>query len=836
MTEKQLKQPQSNPIFKITENLSHGIVWIGEGGQILYHNRQLSADLGYPKGDFTPTTIFEINPYLNLFSWKNTWKELLKEGEITLDTQHISAEGVVHPVRIKGILFTGDSEKICCGIIESTYGDNRTRHLLEMTASITHAGSWQLDLVKNSWIFTGEIFILLNIPKEENEGRSLLEMLKPIMGTDKFNTLSEKFELAKKTGKSFSKEFAVPTIEPDVYRHLRLTAVPEQKEGETLSIYGMIQDISQVNKRTAEMYLAKHSIDYAQEGMAWLNEEGKLVYTNQAYNKLTGYAPTDSPDLTIYDVNPTLDKAGWKGLWAAMKRDKKSIIETFHSTKDGEQIPVEVYANHLVFEGKQYLCTFLRDARERIKKSQPQRLAQFTLDNNPLMVYWVEKSGEISYVNKSACESLGYTKEELLEKHIMSITSSYPDIRMWNARWRILKEEGKVTYEGTIVTKSEEVIPVELTRHYISHEGKEFICVFAKDITERKKQEEELKDNLTDSITKSNTLSKEVSVLREEMKKGGLSSIITNSDKYLHVLTQVRRVAETQATVLILGETGTGKELLAKAVHELSDRAEEAMIKVNAAVIPENLFESELFGHEKGSFTGAYQAKLGRFEAADGGTIFLDEIGEIPIDLQAKLLRVLQEGEFEKVGSNKTIKVNVRVVAATNRNLEEMVAEGKFREDLYYRLNVFPINNLPLRERKEDIPYLIKFFLKKYARRVGKTVSEVPETSLRQLMRYEFPGNVRELENMVERALILSNGNKLNLDAVLKSGLIKKKRGGGKFQTLDEMQRKHIVNAIKRCNGRIRGKDGAAIILGLNDKTLYSRIKKLGIKKSEYSN
>jgi transcriptional regulator with GAF, ATPase, and Fis domain len=314
----------------------------------------------------------------------------------------------------------------------------------------------------------------------------------------------------------------------------------------------------------------------------------------------------------------------------------------------------------------------------------------------------------------------------------------------------------------------------------------------------------------------------------------GLSSIITNSDKYLRVLTQVRRVAETQATVLITGETGTGKELLAKAVHELSERSNEPLIKVNAAVIPENLFESELFGHEKGAFTGAVQSREGRFEAADGGTIFLDEIGEMPVDLQAKLLRVLQEGEFERVGGSKTIKVNVRVVAATNRNLEEMVGEGKFREDLYYRLNVFPVHNLPLRERKEDIPLLIDFFLKKYARKVGKNVKEVPKASLNELMKYEFPGNVRELENMVERALILSSTEYLNLDTILKSGIMKKKKRSGKFQTLDEMQRTYIIKAIKRCNGRISGKDGAAIILGLNDKTLYSRIKKLGIKKTEY--
>jgi PAS domain S-box-containing protein len=522
-------------------------------------------------------------------------------------------------------------------------------------------------------------------------------------------------------------------------------------------------------------------------------------------------------------------------MWANIKAQKNLVIETFHSNKEGETIPVEVYVNHLVFEEKEYICTSLRDLRERFKKTQPQRLAQFTLENNPIMVYWIEKTGKVFYANKIARETLGYTKEEITKKHIMELTGSYPDIKMWNARWRIMKEENNKAYEGSNITKSGRKFPVEIRRHYINYEGKELICVFVSDISERKKQEKALQDTLNETISQSSNLTKEVTTLRREMKTtSGLSSIITNSDKYLRVLTQVRRVAETQATVLITGETGTGKELLAKAVHELSERSNEPLIKVNAAVIPENLFESELFGHEKGAFTGAVQSREGRFEAADGGTIFLDEIGEMPVDLQAKLLRVLQEGEFERVGGSKTIKVNVRVVAATNRNLEEMVGEGKFREDLYYRLNVFPVHNLPLRERKEDIPLLIDFFLKKYARKVGKNVKEVPKASLNELMKYEFPGNVRELENMVERALILSSTEYLNLDTILKSGIMKKKKRSGKFQTLDEMQRTYIIKAIKRCNGRISGKDGAAIILGLNDKTLYSRIKKLGIKKTEY--
>lgn len=836
MTDKKLQVQIANRFFKIADNLNHGIVWIGRKGQILHINAQFSADLGYEPGEFTPSTIFEVNPYFNMINWRDKWEELCNEGEINLHTQHISAEGIIHPVHIQGVLFDMGEEMVCCGIVQTTHGDNRIRHLLEMTASITHAGSWQYDMVRNDWVFTDEIFKLLNLDIKARKESNLMSLLLPIMNPKEYQLLKEKFDNGTKTGKAFSMEFGVPTLNKNEFKYVRLTAIPEQEGKETLSIYGLIQDISELSKRTADMYLAKQNLEFAQEGMAWLEESGEIVYTNRAYKKLSGYKEEDNPKLNIYNVNPHLSVDDWQAMWADIKVNKNLVFETFHSNCEGESIPVEIYANHSVFEGKEYVCASLRDMRERQQKTQPQRLAQFTLENNPVSVMWFEKSGQLTYANKAACNLLEYTKEEILEKHIMELSGAYPDIKMWNARWRIMRDEKSTnTYEGENVTKSGRHFPVEVNRHYINHEGKEFICVFVRDISKRKQQDQDLQDTLKETISQSSDLSKEVATLRREMKEsGGLSSIITNSDKYLHVLTQIRRVAETEATVLITGETGTGKELLAKAVHELSERSDKAMIKVNAAVIPQNLFESELFGHEKGSFTGAVQAREGRFEAADGGTIFLDEIGEMPIDLQAKLLRVLQEGEFERVGGNKTIKVDVRVVAATNRNLEEMVAEGKFREDLYYRLNVFPVHNLPLRERKEDIPLLIDFFLKKYTRKIGKKVTEVPKKSLRTLMKYEFPGNVRELENMVERALILSSSTQLNLDAVLKSGMLQKKKRTSKFQTLDEMQKEYIIEAIKRCHGRISGKNGAAIILGLNDKTLYSRIKKLGIEKVDY--
>jgi transcriptional regulator with GAF, ATPase, and Fis domain len=291
----------------------------------------------------------------------------------------------------------------------------------------------------------------------------------------------------------------------------------------------------------------------------------------------------------------------------------------------------------------------------------------------------------------------------------------------------------------------------------------------------------------------------------------------------------VEQVSSTDATVLILGESGTGKELLARAIHNISFRGDRPLVKVNCAALPGNLIESELFGHEKGAFTGAIARKIGRFELADGGTIFLDEIGDLPLELQAKLLRVLQEGEFERLGNSRTIKVDVRIIAATNRDLEREVDQGNFREDLFYRLNVFPVLIPPLRERKEDIPLLVKHFIQKFTRKIGKTIDAVPQHVLNTLQQYHWPGNVRELENLIERAMIISKGNRLLLgDWMPQNG---SSNGKSHFSTLEESEKHHILEALEKTDWRVSGEKGAAKILGLNSKTLESRMKKLKIER-----
>ncbi len=331
--------------------------------------------------------------------------------------------------------------------------------------------------------------------------------------------------------------------------------------------------------------------------------------------------------------------------------------------------------------------------------------------------------------------------------------------------------------------------------------------------------------------------------LREDIDRSSMYETIVGSSQLLRkVLSQVDKVAPTDSTVLILGETGTGKELIASAIHKRSRRSAKAFIRVNCAAIPPSLVASELFGHEKGAFTGALQRRAGRFEAADGGTIFLDEIGELSPETQLALLRVLQERELERVGSNQPVSVDVRVVTATNRDLEAAVSAGKFREDLFYRLNVFPIRIPSLRERKDDIPLLVEYLVERFARRAGKTVSHIKNKTLDILRAYDWPGNVRELQNVIERAVILCDGDTFSVDETWLRPKSNKVSGrvsrhgvlADDKKEFADRERKAIEAALAECQGRVSGPQGAAAILGIPHQTLESKIISLGIDKRRF--
>jgi transcriptional regulator with GAF, ATPase, and Fis domain len=347
---------------------------------------------------------------------------------------------------------------------------------------------------------------------------------------------------------------------------------------------------------------------------------------------------------------------------------------------------------------------------------------------------------------------------------------------------------------------------------------------------ERSRGEKLLRERLEEIERLKLQLEKENIYLREEIKTGqGFEKIVGKSDGLQYVFFRMQQVAPTDATVLILGETGTGKGMVAHAIHEMSPRKDRPMITVNCAALPANLIESELFGREKGAFTGAHAKQVGRFEVANGGTIFLDEIGEMPLELQAKLLRVLQEGEFERLGSPRTIKVNVRVIASTSRNLKAEVRNNRFREDLFYRLNVFPLSMPPLRMRLDDIPHLVRHFVDKYARKIGRQIRTVPKAVMKSLQTYPWPGNVRELEHVIERAVITSTGPELQLADRLEGEAVETKEEP--LKELAAMEREHILKVLEKTRWKIDGEGGAAALLKLNPSTLRFRLKKLGIKR-----
>jgi formate hydrogenlyase transcriptional activator len=338
---------------------------------------------------------------------------------------------------------------------------------------------------------------------------------------------------------------------------------------------------------------------------------------------------------------------------------------------------------------------------------------------------------------------------------------------------------------------------------------------------------QKLQKALSDVQALEEKLERENFALREAIKQEqAFPGIVGNSDAIRSVLLKVGQVGPTDAPVLILGETGTGKGLIAKAIHESSLRKDEPLIQVNCAALPAQLIESELFGHEKGAYTTAYKKRIGRFELAEGSSLFLDEIGDLPLELQAKLLRVVQDHTFERIGSSSTIKVDVRIIAATNRNLARAIQDGRFREDLWYRLSVFPITVPPLRDRKEDIPAMVSHFVSVYNQRLGKQIETIPQRNLDDLLDYDWPGNVRELENIIHRAVIVSKGNELLLDVPERlSGRLTVSR------TLEEVERRHIVNILESCHWKIEGKGGTAERLGIHPSTLRSRMKKLRIQK-----
>ncbi len=443
-------------------------------------------------------------------------------------------------------------------------------------------------------------------------------------------------------------------------------------------------------------------------------------------------------------------------------------------------------------------------------------------------------------VNRTAIRILGLKPEEITGVTGKSLVPDTPDAQRRLSEWLNSMGRGTAT-TGTVLElrRKNDGKPVWIQCWSRPAPDGSYTRTMFIDVTDRVLMERE-KARLEAQNT----------YLIEEIKEAhNFEEIVGQSRVLADVIEKVKLVASTDSSVLILGETGTGKELVARAVHSNSERRNRPLVKVNCAALPVGLIESELFGHEKGAFTGATDRRIGRFELAHGGTIFLDEIGDMPPDVQAKLLRVLQEHEFERVGGSNPIKVDARVIAATNRDLLRSVSERIFRQDLYYRLNVFPVQLPPLRERREDIPPLVHYFVARFSLKIGRKITRIQRETMERLMNYSWPGNVRELENVLERAVILSRGTELEVapdvlpevapvvvPAAAPQALQEEKRGQGSLtHSIDQVERNHILQVLMRTNWRIEGTEGAAALLNLNPSTLRSRMKKFGVQRSTHA-
>jgi PAS domain S-box-containing protein len=577
-----------------------------------------------------------------------------------------------------------------------------------------------------------------------------------------------------------------------------------------------------------------------------LNEEGFFLDASDAWLRRFGYSREEITNVRPQDLgSPESAKRISEEFMPVLRRTGRlEGVPVDLRTKKGER--VDCLASAIVERGAE--GDYLRTVAVYTEVGQQARIEQRYRElyrATPAMLHTVDADGRIIHVSDRWLKKLGYRREEVLGRLITDLMGTEFQTTLGGGRLQDVIAQGELENEPrSYVTKTGELIEVELsaTADRDSAGAVVALLVASKDVTERNRQERQLRAAFEENARLRAELERERDYLREEVRVSmNFGRIIGESPSLQKMLARIEAVAQTSASVLIQGESGVGKELVAHVIHARSPRSEGPLVKVNCASIPHELFESEFFGHVKGAFTGAHRDRVGRFELADGGTIFLDEVGEIPLDLQSKLLRVLQESEYERVGDDHTHAVNVRVIAATNRDLEGAVAAGRFREDLYYRLSVFPIDVPPLRERGDDVVQIASHFLERTCQEFGHDPLTLSKQQAALLKRYDWPGNIRELKNVIERAVILSRGKVLRLDLAMSDILVAPAGHDAATATdpaqlltevaLRELERQNLERALTLADWRVSGPDGAAKLLGVKPTTLADRMKKFKLSK-----
>jgi PAS domain S-box-containing protein len=569
-------------------------------------------------------------------------------------------------------------------------------------------------------------------------------------------------------------------------------------------------------------------------------DQGVYLDVNQSFLNMSGYVREEVIGHSSLELH-VWETPQHRAAFIEKLEETGSVVnlETKFRTKDGSLRVLLSSAEKLDIGNRSCLLVASSDVTERVKTQQALRESEERFrnmaDSAPVMIWVSGPDKTCTYFNQRWLEFTGRSFEQESGfgwaegvhpndyPHCLEIYSNNFDMRTpFEMEYRLRRADGEYRWvlDSGIPRFSE-------ASEFLGYIGS---CI---DITERRESEEQLKKAHAELGTLKNQLEAENIYLQAELQMDHtFGEMVGQSDSIKYVTFKINQIAPMDSTVLIMGETGTGKELVARAIHDSSKRSHRPLIKVNCAALSPTLIESELFGHEKGAFTGAGARSIGRFELAAGGTIFLDEIGELPLELQSKLLRVIQEGEIERVGSTKTLKVDVRIIAATNRNLKDEVDRATFRQDLWYRLNVFPITVPPLRKRPEDIPLLVDHFVARAARKFGKTIDSVPTRTMQALQSHHWPGNVRELLNVIERAVIHTQGNVLRLAEHFEPV---PEEQPSEFKSLEDVEREYILRVLESTGWRIEGRSGAAKILELNPSTLRTRMAKLHLQKRKAS-
>ncbi len=834
--------------------VSEGVLWVDEAGRVQYGNESAAKMLGYSSKALQRASYFEINPHFSVLGWKRFWNRLQENNSEIFDTEFVNQDGKLFSVRGRaGFDIYAIEPELCLIVFAATEAGRRDADLLEAVQTDAAIGGWEVNFTTNQVFISPQIRQWLSLPLDRSFYQST-DFLKSLQGKLVGDVYEEAREKYKRLKKNSGFEEMTILLNLAAYDHhtepveYLIRARSVENELEVYKVYGTLTraeqgPVTQVQRSIAEDIL-RMALDQQHESVFLISyEERKIIYANDKAAELSGISKRElinAPTSLLTNPNQAdmlLD------LYPRVREQRYLEVMADVRAKDGNFRATRARLHYYKFAGNEYMLIMHEDSTKQQEYSENIQLHSTTLDVLDEWVIWLDANEQVILLNEAARRKL--SRKTSLDIEGMSIEELMPDLQipaLADIRQEKIDGRTRAATDYIYTTPSGDDRTLQVRFAQVEAGKQRFLCLICRDVTLQYSNRRKLQKTKrrVDELTRQ--LKSENETLREQIEQVNVGGpIITVSKNYQQILAQIAQVADTDATVLVTGETGTGKELLAQSIHKFSKRSRKPMVSVNCAALPENLIESELFGHERGAFTGAFAQKKGKFELADTGTIFLDEIGELPLDMQAKLLRVLQEGEIQRIGSTDSINVDVRVVAATNRNLEEMIGRGTFREDLFYRLNVFPIHNMPLRERPEDIPVLVKHFAKMYSDRMGRNITHINPKDVETLVAYDFPGNVRELINLVERAVITSQSSTLNLSASLRA-LRRTDRvdenasfRSEKIVPFETMQKQYIIEALKRTNGKVTGPGGAAELLDLNGRTLMSKMNKLGIDRNKFT-